>query len=246
MRVRFPSSAFGVGLLLLSVAPAALAQPADPAWSTTLYLQRSWPKQTETNQQIKDINAAFGARFQTWDDVANLNLGVQVLRQVQPAWQVGLQVDYSRGSLRGAQAVDTLAGPATLDFEQTYSLYADVLAVAQYLPLGRTGRWAPFLLAGAGLAYERDRTRLTLKNSSLDEALTVDNAGWFPVLSLGFGTDAYFTERRTWYLQCGASYSWARLKHSAPATGSLAPSPTVIADTDSTGPNLWLGLGRRF
>jgi hypothetical protein len=31
-----------------------------------------------------------------------------------------------------------------------------------------------------------------------------------------------------------------------PARGSLAPAPEVLADTDSTGPNYWLGVGRRF
>jgi hypothetical protein len=78
------------------------------------------------------------------------------------------------------------------------------------------------------------------------ELLRVDSKGWFPMATLGLGVDAYLTERRDWYAELGLSYSWVRAKRDVPATGLLAPGPTVRADTDSTGPNLWLGLGRRF
>ncbi|HEX9082729.1 MAG TPA: hypothetical protein VF768_10645 [Holophagaceae bacterium] len=223
------------------------AQNASRPWSATFYLQQSWPKQTETNRQIRqDINGTFGSHFRTWEDVANLNLGLQLFRELSPAWKVGLELDGSAGGIDGSETVDTPAGPATLAFEQKYSLYADLLIVAQWRPLGTDGRWIPFALAGAGLAYEQDRTRLTLRNAFLDDALRVDNHGWFPMATLGLGVDIPFGPRRTWYAELGASYAWARLKHTVPASGSLAPAPTVTADTDSTGPNLWIGVGRRF
>lgn len=223
------------------------AQEAPGPWSSTLYLQQSWPRQTETNRQIRqDINGTFGTHFRTWDDVANLNLGLQLFRDLSPAWKVGLELDWSAGKIDGAESVDTPAGPATLAFEQKYTLYADLLAVAHWRPLGTAGRWVPFAVLGAGLAYEQDRTRLTLRNAVLDEGLFVDNHGWFPMATVGLGADVYLTARRTWYLEAGASFSWARLKHTVPASGSLAPGPTVTADTDSTGPNVWMGIGRRF
>ncbi|HEX9010721.1 MAG TPA: hypothetical protein VF804_10155 [Holophagaceae bacterium] len=223
------------------------AQTEPGPWSATMYLQQSWPKQTETNRQIKqDINGTFGTRFQTWDDVANLSLGGHLWRELTPKWKAGLEFDYSAGRIHGTETVATLAGPAALAFEQKYSTYADLLAVVQYRPLGVEGRWVPFLLAGAGLAYEKDRTTLTLRNAYLDEGLQVDNDGWFPMLTVGFGADVYLDERRTWYAEVGASYAWARLKHTVPATGTLAPAPTVTADTDSTGPCAWIGIGRRF
>lgn len=212
----------------------------------TAYVQQSWPKQTEANRQIREINATFGSSFRTWDDVPNLNLGVQLFRELNPRWMVGLGLDYSRGKVDGASPVDTPAGPAVLAFKQEYSIYADLFLLAQYRPLGPGGRWVPFLLGGVGLAYEKDQTSLTLRNSLLDESLQVDNHGWFPIATFGAGVDVYLSDRRSWYAEAGLSYSWARLKHTAPASGSLAPSPTVTADTDSTGPNLWLGLGRRF
>ena len=244
VRLRLTASGLLAASLLLGGAPAR-AQEAGP-WSATVYLQQSWPKQTETNRQIKDINAAMGSSFKTWDDVANLNLGVQVFRDLDPRWKVGLELDYSRGKIDGAATVDTLAGPATLAFEQKYTLYADLLALAQFRPLGMQGRWIPFLQAGLGLAYEKDRTQLTLRNALLDETLIhVDNDGWFPMLTVGAGVDVYLSERRTWYAEAGVSYSWSRLKHDVSASGSMAP-PTVTADTDSTGPNVWLGVGRRF
>ncbi len=225
----------------------AQGQEVRGPWSATVYLQQSWPKQTETNRQIKqDINGTFGTHFQTWDDVANLSLGGHLFRELTPQWKAGLEFDYSSGRIRGTETVDTLAGPAALSFEQKYSLYADLLAVVQYRPLGGEGRWVPFLLAGAGLAYEKDRTTLSLRNAYLDEGLQVDNDGWFPMATLGLGLDVYLSERRTWYAELGASYAWARLKHTVPASGTLAPSPTVTADTDSTGPCVWIGIGRRF
>ena len=239
-------SGLSTALAFLLSASCAQGQEGRGPWSMTIYLQQSWPKQTETNRQIKEINSTFGSTFKTWDDVANLNLGLQVFRELNPKWKLGIGLDYSRGKISGASTVDTIAGPATLAFKQEYSIYADLFALAQYRPLGSAGRWVPFLLGGVGVAYEKDQTLLTLNNSLLDEALRVDNSGWFPILTFGVGLDAYLTDRRTWYAEAGLSYSWARLKHSAPASGSLAPSPTVTADTDSTGPNIWLGVGRRF
>lgn len=142
--------------------------------------------------------------------------------------------------------MDTPAGPATLAFEQKYAVYADLLAMVKFRPLGANRRWSPFILAGLGLAYEKDRTLLTLRNDMQDETLVhVDNSGWFPMLTAGAGADVYFSDKRSWYAEMGVSYSWARLKHDVSASGSMAP-PTVRADTDSTGPNVWLGLGRRF
>jgi len=237
----------GLGFLMFACLISASAQDSPGPWSTTLYLQQSWPKQTETNRQIKqDINGAFGTHFQTWDDVANLNVGVLTFRDLTPQWKVGVEFDYSSGRIHGAETVATLAGPATMSFEQNYSTYADLLALVHYRPLGPEGQWVPFLSAGAGLAYDRDRTLLTLQNFLLDERLQVDNSGWFPILTVGAGADLYLTKARTWYLEVGLSYSWARLKHRVNASGSLASSPTVTADTDSTGPNLWVGYGRRF
>jgi opacity protein-like surface antigen len=231
--------------LLLGGLPAWTQETPKP-WSATLYLQQSWPKQTEANGQIKAINAAFGSSFNTWDDVANLNLGVQVFRDLDAFWKVGLELDYSRGRINGAQTVDTLAGPATLSFEQKYTIYADLMVMAQYSPWGGQGRWIPFLSVGLGLAYDKDRTLLTLRNDLLDETLAqVDNSGWFPILTAGAGVDVFLTERRTWYAEAGLSYSWARLKHQVPASGALV-QPQVTADTDSSGPNVWLGVGRRF
>ncbi|HEY3400792.1 MAG TPA: hypothetical protein VGK03_09195 [Geothrix sp.] len=244
VRLRLPASGLLAAGLFLGGATAR-AQEANP-WTATAYLQQSWPKQTETNRQIKDINAALGSSFKTWDDVANLNLGVQVFRDLDPRWKVGLELDYSRGKIDGTATMDTLAGPATLAFEQKYSVYADLLVLVQFRPLGANRRWIPFLQAGLGLAYEKDRTLLTLRNDFLDETLVhVDNDGWFPMFTAGAGVDVYFSDKRTWYVEAGVSYSWARLKHDVSASGALVP-PTVTADTDSTGPNVWLGIGRRF
>ncbi|HJV49071.1 MAG TPA: hypothetical protein VJ549_07330 [Geothrix sp.] len=250
VRLRLPASGlFAAGLLLGS--PLA-AQEAPTFWSATAYLQQSWPKQTETNRQIKEINAALGSSFQTWDDVTNLNLGVQAFRDLDPHWKVGLEWDVSKGRIHGTSTATlvTIApqDPVTYAFEQKYSLYTDLLAVAQYRPLGTQPRWTPFLLLGLGVAYEEDRTTLTMQSNNplLNGSLVqVDNHGWFPMLTAGVGVDVYFTERRAWYAEAGASYSWARLKHDVSASGSMVPS-TVRADTDSTGPNVWLGLGRRF
>jgi len=245
--MKMPSTCLGLlnAALLLGALPA-WAQEAPKPWSATVYLQQSWPKQTEANRQIQDINTAFGSTFKTWDDVANLNLGLQIFRDLDACWKVGLELDYSQGKISGTQMVDTMAGPATLAFAQKYTIYADLMWVAQFRPWGREGRWIPFLTAGLGLTYDRDQTLLTLRNDLLDGTLArVDNSGWFPILTAGAGVDVYLSEHRTWFAEAGLSYSWARLKHQVPASGSLV-QPQVTADTDSTGPNVWLGVGRRF
>lgn len=230
--------------LLLGAAPAAAH--AAGAWSLTLYVQESFPKQTHTNRQIAEINAVFGTDFEDWDDVHNLSLGAQLFRRVSPRWQLGVEVDVSRGSVDGTETVLTEAGPARLSFEQEYDLYADLLAVAHFLPCRSCRRAVPFVLAGAGVAYEEDTTTLTLRNELLDLGLRAESDGTFPVYTVGVGVDVPIPAAGPWYLEAGAAYFWGRLEHHVPVAGELAPSSKVLADTDSTGPNYWVGVGRRF
>ncbi len=233
-----------LAVLLLLPAPA-LAQ-REPGWAATLYLQEAFPKQTRTNEQIAEINRAFGTNFEDWGDVHNLSLGLKVLRQVSPRWLVGVEGDYSRGAIDGRATIDTEAGPARLAFEQRYSVFADLMAAAHFLPCPGCARAFPFVLAGVGFGYERDTTTLTLRNDFLDEGLRVRNDGSFPVATAGLGLDVPFGVTRGWYAEVGVAYFWGRLTHHVAASGSLAPAPEVLADTDSSGPNYWVGLGRRF
>ena len=243
-RPRFAPLVFAVAAL--AVAVPATSQTVDKEWYLTVYLQQSFPKQTNTNLQIEQINQMFGADFDTWDDVPNLNLGLQVFLQLSPAWKVGFQVDYSSGAIDGTATVDTEAGPASLAFEQRYSLYTDLYAVAHYLPCRSCRNFVPLVYGGIGIAYEDDTTTLTLKNDYIDEYLRVKNDGFFPSYSAGVGFDWYMGQERLWYLEFGGAYVWARMKQTVPAEGGLAPAPEVTADTDLTGPNYWIGIGRRF
>ena len=227
-----------------AVAGAAQAQTGERAF--TLLLQQGFPKQTNTNKQIDQINATFGTDFDTWDDVANLNIGGTMFWRVLPTLQVGFEIDYSQGEISGAATVPTEAGDARLRFKQRYSIYADAMAVAHWLPCERCTTVRPFVLGGLGVGYEKDRTTLTLRNDYLDESLRVDNDGTFPVFTAGVGIDAYVFGNPTWYFQVGGAYYWGRLKHKVAASGSLAPSPTVEADNDTTGPNYWIGIGHTF
>ncbi len=229
----------------LLVAAVCGAQP-DRAWYVTLYLQEGFPKQTNTNKQIQLINDTFGVHFNDWSEVHNLSLGAQLFRRVSPYWKLGVQVDYSAGSIEGKATVPTEAGPARLAFEQRYDVYADLYVVAHFLPCPSCTRVVPFVYGGGGIGYEKDKTTLTLTNEFLNEGLRVDNDGTFPTFSVGAGVDIPFSARDSWYLELGAAYAWARLKHTVPASGSLAPAPEVLADTDSTGPNYWLGIGLKF
>ena len=143
-----------LGVTLLAMALPSPVEAADPdkPWWFTAYLQQSFPKQTNTNKQIEQINAMFGTEFDTWDDVVNLNLGLQLFKQVAPKWKVGLQFDYSQGGIDGEATVETEAGPAQLAFEQSYSTYADLYAVAHFLPCPDCEAVVPFLYGGIGIA----------------------------------------------------------------------------------------------
>jgi hypothetical protein len=229
----------------LALAAPLAAEDSHPIWCT-VYLQQAFPKQTRTNAQIQEINQMFGTHFDTWDDIANLSIGTQLYFQLSPRWKVGAELDYSRGGISGSGSVPTEAGPASITFEQKYSVYADLLAIAQFLPCSSCSRLSPFLYGGAGIGYERDKTRLRLANDLIDSRLEVDNDGTFPVLTAGVGADWFFTAGRRWYLEAGVAYYWGRLDHQVAASGDLAPAPTVRADNDTTGPNYWLGLGIRF
>ena len=104
----------------------------------------------------------------------------------------------------------------------------------------------PFLYGGGGFGYEKDRTTLALANDYVAQALVVDNDGWFPTFSAGIGADVPLAAASPWYVEVGAAYVWARMTHTVPASGALAPAPRVTADTDFTGPNVWIGVGKRF
>lgn len=231
------------------VLAATLAAGAAPVWAAettvNLYLQEAFPKQTRSNAQIGEINELLGTSFEDWSDIHNLSLGAQFLRRVSPAWKVGVEVDYSQGEVSGAETVATLAGPARAEFEQRYSTFVDLLAAAHWLPCGRCRKVEPFVLLAAGWAYEEDRTTLTLRNEFLDESLRVDHDGSYPVATAGLGVDIPLSSRRNVYLQLGTAYFWGRLEEQVAASGSLAPAPEVTADTDSTGPNYWVGLSWR-
>lgn len=221
-------------------------QPVDAAWTLNLYLQEAFPKQTRTNQQIAEINSTLGTHFEDWADIHNLSLGGQLLRHVGSLFKLGVELDYSQGAVTGEEDVETLAGPARATFEQRYSTFADLLAAAHWLPCGSCRRVEPFVLLAAGVAYEKDQTTLTLRNDYLDESLRVDHDGTYPVATAGVGVDIPVNRRRTMFLQLGTAYFWGRLKEQAAARGSLAPAPEVTADTDSSGPNYWIGLSWRL
>jgi len=238
---------WAVVVLWVAVTGSVPAYAGDPSPSYfTFYVQQSFPKQTTTNNQIQEINQMFGANFDDWSDVANLSLGAQLFRRVSPYWKLGLQVDYSQGSIKGSATILTEAGPAELSFEQRYNIYFDLYAVAHFLPCPSCTRVVPFIYGGIGIGYEKDRTTLTLRNEFIDEGLRVDNDGWFPTYSAGVGIDVPLSSQDRWYLEFGGAYVWARMTNEVPATGSLAPAPKVTADTDFTGPNYWIGIGLKF
>jgi len=215
-------------------------------WTVNLYLQQSFPKQTQTNQQIAEINQTFGASFEDWSDITNLSVGTQLLRRLSERWKIGLELDYSRGEISGHSTISTEAGPADLAFRQRYSTYSDLLLAAHFLPCPGCGSGQPFVLLAAGLGYEKDRTTLALRNDFLDESLRVDNDSTFPLYTVGVGVDFAMTSSRKVFLQLGSAYVWARSVKRVPAYGSLAPAPTVTADTDSSGPNVWVGVSWRI
>ncbi len=233
-------------LLLLAAAPGAAQDTGGYDFAVNVFIQQAYPKQTNTNKQIEQINETFGVDFDTWDDVANLSLGVQFFTYVSRYWRVGIEWDYSSGGIDGRATVATEAGPARLSFEQTYSIYTDLLAVAHFLPCPTCRTVRPFVLFGAGFGYEKDTTKLTLRNEYVDQWLRVENDGYFPVYTTGVGVDVNLNATGSTYLIAGVAYYWARLDHTVDAEGPLAPAPEVRADSDTTGPNYWLGVGWRF
>lgn len=242
-RIGVLSRALGA-VWVCAITPAAVQAQAEREF--TFYVQQAWPKQTTTNRQIEDINAAFGTNFDDWGDVPNLSVGAQLFWRVAPGWKLGVQVDYGSGSIDGSEQVPTEAGPANLSFEQKYDVYTDVYAVAKWHPRPAEERIQPFLYGGIGMAYESDTTTLRLHNEYVDSGLRVENDGWFPTYTAGFGVDVPWSSSSQWYFEFGVAYVWARMTNEVSATGDLAPSPTVTADTDLTGPNYWLGIGRSF
>ena len=73
--------------VVVALALVAAAAPSGAVEkSFDLYLQEAFPKQTRTNAQIAEINAAFGTDFDDWDDVHNLSLGAKLLWRVAPRW----------------------------------------------------------------------------------------------------------------------------------------------------------------
>jgi hypothetical protein len=244
-RVGSPGVLLAVGVLAFAARPV-WSEERNAPFALTVYLQQAFPKQTNTNNQIEAINGQLGTNFDTWDDVANLSLGVQCFTRASRFWQVGIEWDYSRGGISGKATVLTEAGPARAKFSQKYSIYTDLLAVVHFLPCPECRAVTPFVLGGGGIGYERDTTRLSVRNDYVDQWLKADNSGTFPVWTLGLGVDLALTQSGATYLELGGAYYWGRLDHMVDTQGPLAPAPKVRADNDTTGPNYWLGVGWRF
>lgn len=243
--MRTPERRFWTWLLPMAVL-VPLVAGAEDTRSFTVYLQQAWPQQTVANRQIQDINRMFGTNFDDWSDVPNLSLGAQVFWHVAPQWQLGVEVDYGSGSISGSDYVQTEAGPAKLSFEQRYDIYVDFYAAAKWSPRVESARIRPFLFGGVGMAYESDVTTLKLRNDYIDSGLRAENDGWFPTYTAGLGVDVPFSATSPWYVELGFAYVWAHMDNEVPVHGDLAPSATVTADTELTGPNYWLGFGRNF
>jgi len=249
--MELPSRSAGLFCLLVTLPFPALAQQVEPVWSVVGYLQQGWPKNTETNGQIRNqINPSLGTHYGTWSDTPNVNLGALVLRTVSPRWKVGMEADWSSGSIGGNQSGQSEAlGSGSVYFKEKYKTYADLQVLVQVRPFGEQGRVVPFLSAASGIAYDNDTTTLSFTSSQGGdpmELLHVNNHGWFPILNLGIGMDVFLSAKRVWFVETQAAYTWARLKRNAPASGLIVDTPTVVDDTDDTGPNVLLGLGRRF
>jgi hypothetical protein len=234
------------GLAIAAATSARAQEPASPGYAVSIYVQQAFPKQTKTNAQIEEINQLFGTDFDTWDDIANLSLGVKLFKRVSPYWYVGVEWDYSRGGIDGRATIDTEAGPARITFKQHYSIYTDLLVAAHFFPCPKCRTFSPFVLGGAGIGYERDKTTLTLRNDYIDDGFRVDNSGTFPVWTLGVGGNLALTKTGNTFLEVGVAYYWGRLKHYVDMEGGLAPVHRTIADNDTTGPNYWVGIGWRF
>ena len=120
----------GLTGMILAPSPAA-AQSQDAERWFHLYVQQSFPKQTNTNLQIQQINDMFGVAFDDWDDMVNLSVGAKLLWRVGRRWNLGVEVDGSFGQVDGEATVDSgIAGPATLKFVQKYALFANAMAMA--------------------------------------------------------------------------------------------------------------------
>lgn len=227
------------GLVALSLAGSAQAQ--NPKTTVVGYWQQSFPKQTVTNQQIEDINVAFGTNFPTWKDKVNGNIGVIFLRDVTTNFRAGAQFDYSQGSISGEEIIETPAGPAIATFKQSYDGYFDLLGMGRWHFKPDT-RFDPFLYGAAGIAYEKDTFSLRIANTNLNQDLFAKTSGTLPIASIGAGVDV---ELKGIILEFTGGYTWAHKSKTIPAQGSLSPG-NVIADTNLTGPNYTIGIGKRW
>jgi hypothetical protein len=227
------------GLIALSLAGSVEAQ--DPKNTVVAYWQQNWPKQTVANQQIQDINASFSTNFPTWKDRVNGNIGVIFLRDVTRNFRAGAQFDYSQGSISGEEIIQTPAGPARATFKQSYDYYLDLLGMGQWHFKPDT-RFDPFLYGAAGIAYEKDNASLRIANENLNEDLFAKTSATLPIASIGGGVDV---ELKGIILEFTGGYSWAHTSKTIPAQGSLSPG-NVTADTDLTGPNYTIGIGKRW
>jgi hypothetical protein len=237
----------GIALLALATAlPAAAQLTTGERWLTVRF-QRSWPDQGRTNDLIEQINEDFGADFDTWDDENVGHLGVSAVWRTTRHLRVGVDVDYYRGSLENSAQVPVAGGgTATLELDHKYTALFETTAVAQYMPWPALDPALPFLFAGVGFGYAKDRLTLRLGDQEELASATVHQNGFFPLFSIGAGVDLTLFRSPDWYLQAGAAYAWGSLETSAPVEGELAPGATATIGTDVRGPRVWLGVGSRF
>jgi hypothetical protein len=234
-------------LTALYMATPAMAQtnaPDTSNWNVVGYFQQSFPKQTKTNDQIDDLNSQFGTGFPTWDDTLNGNIGVFVLRTITRKLSAGVQFDYSAGRIGGREVVVTDLGDADIEFEQRYHHYIDLMGAVRYNFREDGNRLVPFLYGAAGVAHERDTSQLTIRNQFLDENLSVENSMAMPLGSVGAGVDLMF--ENGFFIEGMGSYTWGNKTKVVRAQGSLRSGDTIEANSQLTGPNYSIGVGKTF
>jgi hypothetical protein len=161
--------------------------------------------------------------------------------------RIGVDIDYTRGALENAVQVPFEGGGTVrLELDHKYTALFEAMAVAQFMPWPALDPALPFVFAGAGLGYAKDRLTLRLGNQEELARATVHQDGACPLFAIGGGVDVALFHSPDWYLQAGAAYAWGSLETSAPVEGELFPGAEAVVETDVRGPRLWLGVGSRF
>ncbi len=235
-----------------------------------LQISNAYPKLTNANHMIEDVNKTAGSSLRDWDTIDIFTLDVVLWKDLSKYFKTDFAVSVSTGSLVSSSngfngtpldmGIRMRQRYSTIEFWTNFYYYP---FTTDYRDEYRSGHIIePFIAAGIGYTFFRSESVFKIRKGNLlyNRIRNNWNKGeWAYKMMTGFNVNLgnVTPELDRWVITCSAFYIWNRLK--GRSNLHLTDGMTVFGrpvnvniqksnrmDIDLTGPCFSLAIGRYF